>query len=354
MISLLVREKLYLSEVVLGTGFGILMGPHVANVFNPRSWSVENDKLTLEVMRIVLATGLFAIGVELPQSYMAKHAKSLLIMVIPTMAFGWVVSADYVSGLAISACLTPTDPVVSAAIIGGKYAVKHVPVGIRHLLAAESASNDGLAYPFLSISIYLTTESYRQAFGDWFLVGWLCASFFISPFGIPFFVSVTCYADIDITYSHVADQVILGTVLGAVLASASFPSLDSALLGLAFSYLMRYTHRKGFIDRESYAVQYLALVIFIIGIASTIGTDDLLAAFAAGSAISWDGYFNVQIENEMFSSIIDLVFNCASFIYIGAWLPFNQFDQPELGITPWRLVVLFSRHLDVEEDPAVV
>jgi hypothetical protein len=42
-------------------------------------------------MRVVLATGLFAVGVELPCAYMKEHAKSLLIMVVPTMAFGWVV-----------------------------------------------------------------------------------------------------------------------------------------------------------------------------------------------------------------------------------------------------------------------
>ena len=45
-------------------------------------------------MRIVLGIGLFAIGIEqLPSAYVAKHAKSLLIMVVPTMAFGWLLSA---------------------------------------------------------------------------------------------------------------------------------------------------------------------------------------------------------------------------------------------------------------------
>lgn len=44
-------------------------------------------------MRVVLATGLFAIGVELPRSYMATHAKGLLVMVVPTMAFGWAIVA---------------------------------------------------------------------------------------------------------------------------------------------------------------------------------------------------------------------------------------------------------------------
>lgn len=321
MISLLVKEKLYINEVVLGTGFGIIIGPYVANVFTPREWGPLENTITLEVMRIVLATGLFAVGVELPCAYMKEHAKSLLIMVVPTMAFGWVVVAgiiqalfprlNYISSLCIAACLTPTDPVTCAAITRGKYATKHVPVNIRRILSAESAANDGLAYPFLAISIYLTVEtSVRTALGKWFLVGWLY-------------------------------QVILGTVLGAV-------------LGLLFSKLMKISHNKGFIDRESYVAQYLALSIFTIGIASTIGADDLLAAFAAGSAISWDGHFNEQTENDTFSSVIDYVLNCGCFIYIGAWLPFGDYNSPEYGITPWRLVILVNAILVLRRIPPLL
>ena len=89
--------KLYINEVVLGTAFGVLIGPHCANVFDPRSWGSQSTTITLEVMRVVLATGLFAIGVELPQSYLADHAKGLLVMVVPTMAFGWVIVAGLYS-----------------------------------------------------------------------------------------------------------------------------------------------------------------------------------------------------------------------------------------------------------------
>jgi NhaP-type Na+/H+ or K+/H+ antiporter len=46
---------------------------------------------------------------------------------------------------------------------------------------------------------------------------------------------------------------------------------------------MRFSHRKGFVDRQSYVAQYIALVLFVMGIASTLGMDDLLAAFAAGA-----------------------------------------------------------------------
>jgi sodium/hydrogen antiporter len=83
-----------MNEVVLGTAFGVILGPHVLNIFSPRSWTGVTDILTREIMRIVLGTGLFAIGVELPKKYMAEHARSLLIMVVPTMAFGWLVSGS--------------------------------------------------------------------------------------------------------------------------------------------------------------------------------------------------------------------------------------------------------------------
>ncbi|KAG2030648.1 Sodium/hydrogen exchanger [Suillus americanus] len=318
MISLILKEKLYVNEVVLGTGFGIIIGPYAANIFTPRSWGSPENTITLEVMRIVLVTGLFAVGVELPCAYMKEHARSLLVMVVPTMAFGWVVIAsiiqalfpkfDYVSSLCIAACLTPTDPVTCAAIIRGKYATKHVPVNIRRILTAESAANDGLAYPFLAISIYLTVEtSARTAIGKWFLVGWLY-------------------------------QVILGTTFGAV-------------MGYLFSKLMKMCHDKGFIDRESYIAQYLALSIFTMGVANTIGADDLLAAFAAGCAISWDGYFHAQTANDAFSSVIDYVLNCGCFIYIGAWLPFDDYHSPEYGITPWKLVLLMIAILFLRRIP---
>ncbi|KAH9851411.1 Sodium/hydrogen exchanger family-domain-containing protein [Lenzites betulinus] len=324
MVSLLVKEKLYINEVVLGTLCGVIFGPYCANVFNPRTWGDDTNVITLEVTRITLAAGLFAIGIELPNSYLAQHAKSLLVMVVPTMAFGWLVGAehaaaiyvifpplDFISSLVIAACLTPTDPIISAAIVGGKFATKHVPLNLRRILSAESAANDGLAYPFLSISVYLTTEASRRvAFEQWFLVGWLY-------------------------------QVILGTLIGAV-------------LGIAFSRFMKFSHRKGFIDRESYVAQYLALALFTVGVTRTLGSDDLLAAFAAGSALSWDGYFNTQTENEVFSSVIDLILNCGCFVYIGAWMPFNMFNAPELGITPWRLVVLFLAILVVRRIPPLL
>jgi len=199
-----------MNEVALGTTFGILLGPHVLGVFDPRSWTGVTDILTREIMRVVLATGLFAIGVELPKRYMADHAKSLLIMVVPTMAFGWLVSAGKWASAITSRTHISSSSLLSTSIYPHPFPktgfcilardlgmldsdrpdyqrsryrfVTKIIENIGNLFrpsdragGAESASNDGLAYPFLSIALYLTTEASREtAFEKWIVIGWLC------------------------------------------------------------------------------------------------------------------------------------------------------------------------------------
>ncbi|KZS90465.1 hypothetical protein SISNIDRAFT_488345 [Sistotremastrum niveocremeum HHB9708] len=321
-ITLVFREKLYLGECVLATAFGIAIGkcPHGAGIFDPRSWGSTN-LVTLEVLRVILATGVFAIEIELPRAYMRRRWRSQFFMLVPVMIFGWLISSvlifalfpklDFKSSLLISACLTPTDPILSVAITMGKFALNHVPEHIRLLIAGESAANDGMAYPFLTLPLYLIIEHTTGAsVRQWFLVG-------------------------------VLYQVILGCVLGAI-------------FGSAFRYLLRFAQERGFINTESFVAQHLALAIFVMGLANLLGCDELLAAFSAGTALSWDGHFKETTESAIFASILDLVLNSAGFIYIGAWIPFQLFNAPELGIVPWRLIVLGISLILVRRIPATI
>ncbi len=126
---------------------------------------------------------------------------------------------------------------------------------------------------------------------------------------------------------YVADQVIMGIVLGAI-------------IGIGFRYLMRFCEKKDLIDRQSYVAQYVSLAMLTIGSCSLLGTDDLLAAFSCGAAFAWDGFFNRQTEESVFSSVIDLLFNIAAFVFVGAWMPFNSFSDAELSLSVWRLIVI--------------
>ncbi|KAJ6487699.1 Sodium/hydrogen exchanger family-domain-containing protein [Mycena sanguinolenta] len=311
MFSLLLREKLYIGEACWAFLFGVVIGPYGANIFNPRGWAGGSDEtantITLELTRVVLAIGVFAIGVELPKAYMRRHWQSLFFLLGPVMIWGWFVSAalifalipglNFLSSLAVAACLTPTDPILAAAVVGGKYADKHVPAHIRHLLAAESGCNDGAAFPFLYLSLYLILDdTTNDAIRDWFLKLWIY-------------------------------QIILGVVIGS-------------LIGFGFRYLMKFSERHSLIDRHSYVAQYVSLALLSIGLTTLLGADDLLSAFACGAAFAWDGFFNRQTEESVFSSVIDLLFNIAAFVYVGAWMPFSTFQDPRTTLQVWRLVVL--------------
>ncbi|KAH9954957.1 Sodium/hydrogen exchanger family-domain-containing protein, partial [Russula dissimulans] len=323
MFSLFIREKLYIGEACWAFLFGVIIGPYGADIFNPRSWGNNNaesvNHITLEFTRIVIAIGVFAVGVELPKKYMYRHWKSLFFLLVPVMTWGWFVSAAFIyalipnlsflSSLAIGACLTPTDPILAAAVIGGKYADKHVPAHLRHLLAAEAASNDSAAYPFLYLALYLTLDrTTGEAMKDWFLTLWLY-------------------------------QIVLSVIWGST-------------LGYGFRHLMKFCERKDLIDRQSYVAQYISLALLTVGTTSLLGSDDLLASFACGTAFAWDGFFNKQTEAAVFSSVIDLLLNTAAFVFVGAWMPFDSFSDKTLSLSVGRLIgvavlVLLFRRLPI-------
>ncbi|BEI82911.1 hypothetical protein CcaverHIS002_0307790 [Cutaneotrichosporon cavernicola] len=306
--SLFIKERLYLGEAPLATVVGIICGRYAAKIFDPISWGGKEsviDEITLEVTRVVIALGVFSVGVELPKAYVKKHWRTLFFLLGPCMIWGWLVSAlfiwglvpklTYKSALVISACLSPTDPILAQAVVGGTFAEKHVPTHIRHMLSAESGVNDGAAFPFLYIALYLTLDSSPgHAVAEWFYMTWLY-------------------------------EVCLGTVIGGV-------------LGYSARKVMQFSERKKLIDRQSYVAQYVSLSLLSIGICTLLGSDDLLAAFACGTAFAWDGHFNKATEDSVFSNVVDLLFNCAAFIYIGAIIPFADFNH--FGLTPWRLVVI--------------
>jgi NhaP-type Na+/H+ or K+/H+ antiporter len=82
MFSLLVKEKLYLGEAPIATVCGIILGPYVLDLFDPYKWGGGQqhvtDVITLELTRVVIAIGVFAIGVELPKVSELGVARALM------------------------------------------------------------------------------------------------------------------------------------------------------------------------------------------------------------------------------------------------------------------------------------
>ncbi|PYH96947.1 hypothetical protein BO71DRAFT_154633 [Aspergillus ellipticus CBS 707.79] len=305
--SLFVKEKLYIGEATVATLCGIIFGPHAANLFNPLSWG-NVDKITLECSRIVLVVQCFAVGVELPKAYMERHWKSVFLLLVPVMTWGWLVTSlfiwwmvpplSWLESLVVAACVTATDPVLASSVVGkGKFA-RRVPKHLRDLLSAESGCNDGMAFPFIYLGFYI--YRYRPDAGEVSL-NWFC---------------------VTILY-----ECIFGAVYGFI-------------IGYVARHAIKWAEGNQLVDRESFLVFYFVLAVFCAGSGSLLGMDDLLIGFSAGVGFSNDGWFTEKTEESHVSNVIDLLLNLAYFVYFGSIIPWEDYNNPSIGLVPWRLVVI--------------
>ena len=321
LVSLFVKERLYIGEATVATIAGLILGPHCLNWFAPTTWG-NSDLITLEICRIVLCIQIVAVSVELPRKYMKKHWLSVAIFLLPVMTIGWLVVGLFIwaliphfsfnDGLLVSACVTATDPVLAAAVVGkGKFA-ERVPGHLRNLLSAESGCNDGMAFPFIYLSLNLIVHSGKggEIVKDWILVTilWEC---------------------------------IFGCVLGIV-------------IGYLLRKIVEFAEAKNLIDRESFLAIFIFIAFNSAGIGSMLGVDDLLVSFAAGTTFGWNGAFAKKTEESHVSTVIDLLLNLSFFVYFGAIIPWPMFNDGSIGLNVWRLIILAFVIIFLRRLPAVV
>jgi sodium/hydrogen antiporter len=300
--SELIRNRAHLSEPPLATLTGIIFGPKGATVLDPSAkWGWE-DNITHEFTRIIVGVQCFAVGIELPARYMKVHRNSVGLLLGPNMTAGWLVCTliihfvlrtPWTTALIVAACLTPTDPVLAASVVSEARFSQRIPARLRHLLSAESGSNDGTAFPFLYISLFTViaeskAEGAKEFFRDVLL--WQC---------------------------------LLGIVVGIV-------------IGQIFRRALRFSEARGFVQESTLFVFYFLLAIFCVGAASTLGLDDFLVCFSAGAAFCWDGWFSQRTAKMKLPSILDLMLNSTMFVYFGSIIPWEKYTG---NLAPWRMLI---------------
>ncbi|KAF7721326.1 hypothetical protein EC973_004870 [Apophysomyces ossiformis] len=305
-VSMFIKEKMFISEAFVALFVGVIAGPLVSNGFDPYSWQ-DHDEITKQLTRCIIAIQVMAVGIELPKHYLKKEWLTMFMLLIPVMIFMWLVSGlfiwglippiNYLEALVIAACVCPTDPILANSVVKGRFAEKHVPAHIRNALSAESGANDGMGFPFLFLAIFLIAEdNVGTAVGKW--------------------VYETCLF-----------QIVLSVIIGIV-------------VGWVARKILQWSERNHLIDKPSFLCFAIALALFLMSMTGFSGSDDLLACFAAGNAFSWDDWFRQETEEAHFQEVIDMMLNLAVFVYIGAIIPWSDFGNADLGLSPWRLVVI--------------
>jgi len=337
LVSYLFKEKFYLSEAcelrlhasdasrsllmqytVISLLAGVIFSPHATNFVRPLEYTGSQANLnavTLYFSRLVLGVQLVLAGVQLPSRYLKTEWKSLSLLLGPVMTCMWIASSlliwamvpnlPFLHALAIAACVTPTDPVLSNSIVKGKFADTNVPKDLQKIIIAESGANDGLGYPFLFLALYLIkytedqglgyTGGAAKAMGLWFGETW-------------------------------GYTIILSVIYGAS-------------VGWVAKELLHWAEEKKFIDRESFLVFAITLALFIVGTCGMIGSDDVLACFVAGNAFTWDDWFRLETLDDSLQPTIDMLLNLSIFIWFGAICPWAMFAHNDV-IPIYRLIFL--------------
>lgn len=307
---------LNLLHLVISLIAGVIFSPHATNLVRPLEYTGSQDNLntvTLYFSRLVLGVQLVLAGVQLPSRYLKTQWKPLALLLGPVMTCMWLFSSliiwgmvpklSFLHALAIGACVTPTDPVLSNSIVKGKFADQNVPKDLQKIIVAESGANDGLGYPFLFFALYLIKYTgggdaeggARLAMSMWFGETW-------------------------------GYTICLGVVYGAT-------------VGWIAKELLHWAEENKFVDRESFLVFAITLALFIVGTCGMIGSDDVLACFIAGNAFTWDDWFRLETLDDSLQPTIDMLLNLSVFIWFGAICPWASFAQnPYIPI--YRLVFL--------------
>ena len=253
---------------VISTAVGVAFSPNAANLIRPLEYAQGNEialeSITLYFSRLVLGVQLVLAGIQLPSRYLKTEWRGLALLLGPGMCAMWIVTSllvwalvpnfSFLHALAVGACVTPTDPVLSNSIVKGKFADKNIPKELQKIIIAESGANDGLGYPFLFLPLYLIryvgasgigqTGGASKAVGYWFGITW-------------------------------GYDIMLSVIWGA-------------FVGWLFQILLHWAEDRKYVDRESFLIFAISIALFIVGTVGMVGSDDVLACFIAGNTFTWE------------------------------------------------------------------
>lgn len=263
-----------------------------------------------EITRYIIAIQLISSALYLPSGFFRANAWQifyLILVVLPlSWAFSWLIAYVFFGNqisilvqLAISICLAPTDPVIISSIVRGKFAESRLPSSLRDILIMESGLNDGGAYPFVYIPIFLLLE---LSFVDWIL---------------------------EVVLLHVIVVIIMAMITGYILGK-----------------ILNYCRNHNLIDIESLWFVILPVTILVLNIMESFGGDGILAVFIAGLVFDdVDEVSILQIESKA-SDILDSIASVLYGVFLGLIMPWSQYAQYGIGnLIGFAIIVLLFRRI---------
>jgi sodium/hydrogen antiporter len=280
-----------LSVSVLSVGLGVVLA--LADVI-----TVDvSDPNVIHLVELALILTLFADGLVVERELLRMHwgppARAIVFAMPLTLGLLAVISLLLFPELAVAeafllaAVLTPTDPVVTSAVVTSQ----RVPARVRHTLNLESGLNDGLALPFVLFFLVLA-----------------------APGGDP------------------------GSEAAKLLGEAGVGALIGVAAGIGGGWVHRLAPSGGITPRYE-GIFAVGLGLAAYGLADATIGNGLIAAFVAGIAL---GATEHEIPDRFidFAENVSSIFHVLTFFVFGALIVATGYDSSVPALVAFVLLAL--------------
>lgn len=306
----LVNNRLWVSEPILCVIVGVIAGPvGFGWIINDMSPSSAAHDASIEAARFALSIAVVGAVLRLPSGYLRRSWRELGLVLGAGMLLTSVIGAgvamlllgwQLLPALLLGAVLAPTDPVLAASIVAGRYANRIIPDRLRNTISAESAANDGLALLLLMVPAALLVHGGDGA-GAW-TMWWQ-----------------TCVREIGVAL------------------------LVGSMTGFVSSRLLRWASRHGETEVSSLVTLALSLAVATTAACRLLDTSGILACFIAGAWLNETLSGDQEKRHHQFHQAISRFFELPFFVFFGALLPWSEwFAMGSSGIL-FALALLFLR-----------
>jgi NhaP-type Na+/H+ or K+/H+ antiporter len=287
------------SLIYLGLGLGAAT---IIDVFGVRWIDPLSDAVVIgHLAEFALIVALFGTGLKLDRAFDAGPAISvarLLGIVMPLTIAAVTLFGTAVMGLSLGAAivlgaaLAPTDPVLAGDVgVGPPGEEDEYEANVA--LTAEAGLNDGLAFPFVFLGVYVITHHGSGWLGDWFAA--------------------------DVLYG-VAVGILVGASLGYLIAASIVWLRNRDLLAAALDGWMA-----------------VGAVLLVYGLAEVAGGYGFLAAFAAGLAFRrYEHGHEVNRRVHDGAEVVEKFSELALILLLGSLVTIGGLSHA--GVTGWLLV----------------
>ena len=286
-----------LAYLVAGVTIGLLLRAIGFAWYDP----IEDAVLFSRAAELAVIVSLFGAGVKLDRALTWRGWRTpilLLAVAMPLTIVGmallgtWLIGMTAAGAILLGAVLAPTDPVLADEVQVGGPMEREPEDEARFALTAEAGLNDGLAFPFVLLGLFIAGDE-SGWFGEWLAA--------------------------DVLYA-----IAVGVAIGAG-------------AGWLLSGLITRLRAHGLLLAEYHSWIAIAGVLLIYGATEIVGAYGFLAAFVGGLAFrrrERDVEYHARVHSG--ADTVEKLTELALVLLLGSTVTLSGLAEP--GATGWLLV----------------